>query len=313
MRKLMKFFIAIMSTVAIIAGIYTFVPPFMSHDVVKSLAAKEVSQKFTPRYDNVQYVHQRTPSDPTAVYGNLEDVLRRGELVVCALKRDYNQFFQMKVGDGYIGEDVKLASELGKALGVRVVYKMAYESNDDVVDAIYRGEGDVGLAKLSYTHERARKVTCSIPYVTSRKMIMLSRVATIDQKNNTLEKVLNNENAKIAVMKNTSYESFARNLFPDAQICAEDKWEDGAIAKLEKGEVMAVVRDELRIKTLINAKPNILLNFMPVILEGEGDSISAIVVNREHSLISYINNFLKNEYKVLNVKEILDIYRDYIK
>jgi len=52
---------------------------------------------------------------------------------------------------------------------------------------------------------------------------------------------------------------------------------------------------------------------MPVILEGEGDSISAIVVNKEHSLISYINNFLKNEYKVLNVKEILDIYRDYIK
>lgn len=312
LKGLIRFLIAFMSAVAVSVGVYTFLPAFSNRQVDDVRQVKH-ENKVISTFDSIQYVHKNIPADPNAKYGNLEDVLRRGELVVCALKRDYNQFFQMKVGNSYIGEDVKLASALGEALGVKVIYKMVYESNDDVVDAVYNGEGDIGLAKLSYTSKRARKVAFSVPYVSSRKMLLLNRMATADDENNTLDEVLNNKSARIAVMRGTSYENFAKSLFPKAQIQLELDWENGVIPKLERGEVIAAVRDELRIKTLINLRPQILLNFMPVIIEGEGDSISAIVANKEYSLISYVDKFLKNEYKVLNVKEILDTYREYIK
>ena len=266
-----------------------------------------------PRYDNVTFVHADMPITTNVAYGNLADIVKRGELVVCALKRDYNQFFQMKVKDGYIGEDIRFASELGKALGVKVVYKMLYETYDDVVDAIHNGEGDVGIAKISYTQERARKVAYSEPYLISRKVILINRVATAGKESNTLDKVLNTPSARIAVMENTCYESFAEMLFPKAQILHESEWENGAIKKLREGTVIAVIRDELRIKTLISAQPNLLINFMPLILKGESDSISAITNIKGHSLISYINKFIENDYKVLTGKEVLDTYKDYVK
>lgn len=260
-------------------------------------------------YKNVNYQVYPSKIQEKYSFGNLFDILKRKELVVYALKRDYNQFFQMKVDGGYIGEDVRLASELGKFLGVKVTYKMIYNSNDDVVDAVNRGEGDIGLAKLSYTPERSRKVLYSAPYVNSRKMVLIDRIAAADSVNNTLLKVLNNKKSIIGVIKGTSYESFARTLFPKAQISAEEKWEEGAVAKLEKGELVAVLRDELRIKTLMTTNPKLLLNFMPVILKGEEDSMAAITNLNGYALIMFINKFIENEYKATSVNEIIDYYR----
>ena len=262
--------------------------------------------------DNIEFVHNDIPIDEKAKYGNLQDILRRGELVVCALDRDYNEFFQMKVNDKYIGEDIRFATELGKALGIKVIYKMLYKSQNDIVNAIANGKGDIGIAKLSYTIERARKATYSNPYVNSRKMLMVNRLATVD-KQDSLNEILNNPTAKIAVMKNTSYESFAKHLFKNTKILSETDWESGAIKKLISGEVTAIMRDELRIKQKIMSNPKLLINFLPIILKNTSDSISAISNINEQSLIQFVNKFLENEYKKLSIQEIIDTYKDYIR
>ena len=287
----------------------------------KKLASKSSKQKLPQQnsqipilhYKNVEFIHKNIPINKENVCGNLADILKRGEIIICALKLRNNNFFQMQIKDGYIGEDVRFATELGEALGVKVIYKMVYDTNEDVVNAIHNGEGDVGLAKLSYTPERARKVAYSDPYVISRKVILLNRTSTIGSDNKTLDKILNHPETKIAVMKNTSHESFMKSMFPNALIIVEDEWENGCIQKLTNGEVMAVSRDELRINTLINEHPTILLSFMPLVLKETIDSISAITSTKENSLVSYINKFLENDYKVLTSKEVLNIYKDYIK
>ena len=262
--------------------------------------------------DNIEFVHKDIQVYEHAKYGNLQDILRRGELVVCALERDYNEFFQMKVNDGYVGEDIRFATALGKALGIKVVYKMLYKNQNDIVDAIANGKGDIGIAKISYTIQRSRKVSYSNPYVNSRKMIMVNRLATA-VKQNSLNRILNNPNTKIAVMKNTSYESFAKYLFKNSKILSETDWENGAIKKLISGKVTAIMRDELRIKPMIMRNPKILINFLPIILKNTSDSISAISNISEQSLIQFVNKFLENEYKKLSISEIIDIYKGYIR
>lgn len=306
-----KLFLFLFFIIAIV-GFNYFYQSISKLDVLSLEKKTTENQLFYP-YKNINYQFRNDTLGNLKQYGNLEDILRRRELVVCALKRDYNQFFQMGIKNGYIGEDVRLASELGVALGVKVIYKMIYESNDDVVDAVSRGEGDIGLAKLSYTPERARKVLYSSPYFISRKVVLINRVVTINTANDSLEKILNNQNSKISVMKDTSYESFAKFLFPKAQILPETDWENGAIAKLEKGGAIAVVRDELRVKTLLGDKPSLFLNFMPVILKGEKDSMAVVANMKASALVSFINKFLDLNYKQLTVSDLIKKYEGYIK
>ena len=329
--RLAKVFVIAVSIVAVTVVAYTVgirtigmctndvcneASPFWQTSANRSSAQNASSRTLQfqiPRYKNIQFVHEKTLLKRNPTCGNLADILTRGEIVICALKKPYNQFFQMKTKNGYIGEDIRLATELGRALGVKVIYKMAYDTNEDVVNAIHNGEGDIGLAKLSYTMERARKVAYSRPYAVVKKVVLLNRITMIDKDKQTLNKILNNLNAKIAVMQNTSYITFAKDLFPNAQIYGETEWENGAVKKLVKGEVVALIRDELQIKSLMKEQPELLLNFIPITLKDQYDSISAITNLKAHSLISYIDKFLENEYKVRTVKEILHIYKDYLK
>lgn len=275
--------------------------------------AKKNITTTSPQYKNINFTRNNIPVEPNAICGNLDDIMKRKKLIVCALKTEKDPIFQIKVNDQYVGESIRFASALGKALGVQVVYKMSYQSYNDVVDAIYNGEGDIGIAELSYTPGRARKVAYSSPYIISRKVVLVDRAAMMNEDRNTLDKLLNNSEAKIAVMKNTSYENYAETLFPKAQILQETEWENGAIQKLKKGKVMAVIWDELRIKPLISAHPELLLKFLPIILKDGKDPISAITNTKEYSLNSFINKFLENDYKISTINEALSTYKNYIK
>ena len=289
LRKTMKFFTSLMAAFVIAFGFNIVsrnaVSPSFKDEFETTSSGKEKVQLPSFDYDNICFVHKNIQMLPNAKSGDLKDILKRGELVVCALEQDCNPFFQMKTKNKYIGEDIRLAIELGKALGVKVTYKMIYKTYDDVINAISKREGDIGIAKLSYTPERARRVAYSEPYVISRKMLILNRRAMVGERNDTLNELFNNPNAKIGVMKNTSYVSFTKSLFPNTQILEESEWENGAIDKLRNGKVVAVIRDELRVVPLINKYPHLLLNFMPLVLKGTNDPISAITNIEGHTLI----------------------------
>ena len=316
LRKAVKFF-AVSIAVLVFAICFKLTGksisfPFFKEKIEQTHSKKTDNKLSNFDYGNIQFVSKNIQMKPNAICSNVADIIKRGELVVCALNHQ-NKFFQMKTKNGYVGEDIRFASTLGKALGVNVLYKMIYQTYGDVVEAIHNGEGDVGIAELSYTPERARKVAYSESYVNSRQLILINRIATVNKDGNTLSKLLNTPEAKIAVMKNTSYENYAKMLFPRAQILSDSEWENGVVKKLLEGKVVAIIWDEARIKPLINANPDLLLRFLPIVLKGEKDPISAITSNKECSLHVFINKFLENEYKSLSVKEMLQLYEDCVK
>ena len=316
LRKTAKFFAVSVAILVFAIGFKltskNISSPFFKEQIEQTHSKKTDNKLSNFDYGNIRFVSKNIQMKPNTICSNVADIIRRGELVVCALNHQ-NKFFQIKTKNGYVGEDIRFASALGKALGVKVIYKMVYKTYGDVVEAIHNGEGDVGIAELSYTTERARKVVYSEPYVNSRQLILINRIATVNKDGETLSKLLNTPEAKIAVMKNTSYENYAKMLFPKAQILSESEWENGVVKELREGKVVAIIWDEARIKPLINAHPDLLLRFLPIVLKGEKDPISAITSNKECSLHVFINKFLENEYKSLSVKEMLQLYEDYVK
>ena len=329
--RLAKVFVIAVSIVAVTVGVYAIgirtigicandvcngVSPFwqpLRNKVSKQNSSSNNSQNPLLQYKNIEFVHKNLPMKSNAICGNLADILKRGELVVCALKKSFVAFCQMPTQDGYIGEDIRFAAALGNALGVKTVYKMVYDTYDEVVDAIYNGEGDVGVANLSYTPNRAQKVTFSSPYIIQSQMLLINRKAMMNKNARNLAEILNIPSAKIAILKNSSYEIFVKGIFPNAQILGNPSLENGSIKQLQQNEVVAVLDEDLPIGILLRSQPTLLLRFLPVILREHKDPISAITSTKEYSLNSFINKFLENEYKVLTVNEILNIYRDYVK
>ncbi|MDR1391232.1 MAG: transporter substrate-binding domain-containing protein [Holosporales bacterium] len=280
-------------------------------DVVDSSS----SEAFLTPYKDIFYQFEKPQpeEDIDKQFGSLEDIVKRRELVICAIKNENNPCFQMKVDGGYIGEDVRLAQGFGEMLGVKVSYRMIYDTYDDVVDAIKRGEGDIGIAKLSYTPERCRKVLYTLPYVISRKTVLINRLVAEKYNSENLVGILDNEDATIAVMENTCYGSFAKSLFPKSKIKLEKKWENGLILKLIEGKIIAAIRDELRVNLLLHSNPNLLLRILPLVLKDEHDSIAAVINMKGGALVSFINKYLSSNYKISTSAQLMEKYKEYIK
>ncbi|MDR2598578.1 MAG: transporter substrate-binding domain-containing protein, partial [Holosporales bacterium] len=140
-------------------------------------------------YDKINYERERPPpeADQNKRFGDVEDIVKRGELVVLARNIENTPIFLMKTKNGYVGEDVEFAKLLADGLGVRLTMRMIYNSCDEIVDAIANGEGDVGISKISYTDERSAKVLYTSPYVTSGLCALVNRLAIKQLKVSTLQ------------------------------------------------------------------------------------------------------------------------------
>ncbi|MDR3224619.1 MAG: transporter substrate-binding domain-containing protein [Holosporales bacterium] len=258
--------------------------------------------------------HYDPVSDYEKHFGDVQDIVERGELVVCAKIDDYNVLFQMKVNDKrYIGADIDFAKQIAAALGVRLSYRMIYKTYDDVVDAIARGDGDIGIAKLSYTSERSKKILYTSSYAKFKKMVLINRIFFEKARKNTLRQLLNNRDVAVGVVKGSSYESFSQTMFPNATVIAEENWNDDIIQYLVKGKIMATMRDEIRIKSLLKLHPDLLIKLMPIIISDENDSIAAIVNPNSSQFLHWLDKFIETEKKVDTADSILKKYEDYVK
>lgn len=265
--------------------------------------------------DRFQIVHKYDPyADYGKVFGKLSDIIARGELVVCAKKDDKNLLFQMKTSDGeYVGKDIDFAKQIAATLGVKVSYRMLYKTYDDVVDAIANGEGDVGIAKLSYTPDRSRKVLYSSPYVISRKTLLINRVLFESAGNKTLAEILDKENSIIGVTKDTCYEAFVTKMFPKANLLLESDWEGKIMKLLKDGKIIATMRDEVRVKLLLKSDPQLLVKLMPIIVDQETDSMAVVVSFDSEELLMWINKFINvDEQNVDTVDQLIERYEEYI-
>jgi polar amino acid transport system substrate-binding protein len=275
------------------------------------------AQKEIVNYLDDSKVHLETDYNPYIdygkIFGRIADIVARGELVVCAKQDDHNQLFQMKTENGkYIGKDIDFAKQIAATLGVQLSYRMIYKTYDDVVDAVFNKEGDMGIAKISYTPERSRKVSYSAPYVISRKTLLINRIAFEKARQGNIQAMLNKKGATIGVTQDTCYEAFVKKMFPKSTMLLDPNWEERIIKPLEAGKITATMRDEVRVKLLLKSQPSLLVKLIPVIVEHETDSM-AVVVNTEcQELLLWLNKFIEVEQNADSVDTLIDRYWEYI-
>ena len=241
---------------------------------------------------------------------SVEDILSRGELVVCSIKNEVSEIFRNKDKNGnFFGKDIYFAKKMAECLGVKLKIKMFYNTYDDVVDAIQKGEGDVGISHLSYTAKRSLKVLFSEPYVLLNSLMLINQRIVSKATKSSLYAILNNKNSIIACPAGTSFKEFAKKLFPEAQIqgfYVNNLPYERAIRELKFD---AFTFDELETKCTLRDNRDLSLLVLPVILKGYTDNISAIVNFKSAEFLLWINEFIKRIEKPENANSLMEKFK----
>ena len=178
-----------------------------------------------------------------------------------------------------VGVDIDIAREIAKELGKELVIKdVAFDS---IINEVKTGKADFGAAGISYSDERAKQVSFSINYSTSKQVVIV-------KKDSYIKKVDDIYNKKISVQLGSVADSYVTKQYDKATIVRQKKYL-AAIQDLKDNKVDCVVMDELPAKEILNNNNNEL-----IILEGEltHDSYGMIVNKDNKELLDSINKVL---------------------
>lgn len=218
-------------------------------------------------------------------------IVARGTLVVAMRAEDTPPFFYQR--DGQLqGVEVEMARALARELGVALRVDRSPTSFNAVVDAVARGQADLGLSKLSRTLARARVVRFSDPYLSLRHALLLHRESLARlARGRPVPQVLRSFDGSIGVIAKSSFADFARRHFPRATVREFGTWE-AVVAAVRQGQVMAAYRDEFEIKRVLRADPGAALVLRTVTLEDLEDTLAMAVHPADVHWLAFVNQFL---------------------
>ncbi len=146
--------------------------------------------------------------------------------------------FSMKTNGGaIIGYEVDLANMLAEGMGVKVkIVEMPFAS---LLDALENGKVDVVMSNMTITTARNLKVAFKGPYMISGKSI-LTKTPTL--KTVTSPEEINNSYVKIATLKGSTSELYAKKNTPQAVLTLVDNYDQG-IEMIRNGTVDLLLAD----------------------------------------------------------------------
>jgi polar amino acid transport system substrate-binding protein len=151
-----------------------------------------------------------------------------------AMSPGYPPFCFYNAKHQLIGFDVDVAREVGKRLGVEV--RLVDVDWQNIINGLNSGECDAILGSMAITEERMKMVDFSVPYYYSRSHVVILKDSKIKDLSDIAART-------VGVMGGSTFENDARKL--KIKNIRLYKTNDQAIAALRKGEIEAVITDEI--------------------------------------------------------------------
>ncbi len=160
--------------------------------------------------------------------------------------------FELPDGKTICGIDIAIAVFLAKLLHVELELKREYTTYRAVVDAVAKGEADVGISNLSVTFDRLQTVRFSQPYANFSFCLLLNRQAVIQKKitlnakssDDDFDRHFNKPDVLIGVMEWTASQEQLPVIFPKARAVPFKTGEE-LIAALRAQKIDGILDDNL--------------------------------------------------------------------
>lgn len=239
---------------------------------------------------------------------DIERIIERGKIIVAMLDEDNPPFFMHDAQGNFCGLDVDLANDIAKKLGVRVEFNRKARTFDEIVELVFTKEADVAISYLSKTLERAKKVIFTDAYVTLYQTLVVNRLKAAQRKwGNNPMKFLNDKTITISTLKESSYITFAKELFPLATIVPYDNIEL-AFDDAKNGKVQAAFFDNIFTKGWHNSHPDAALYVQTIICRDKEDPIAMAVHWEDIHLYEWLNQYLRAVIKDGTVDKLINKY-----
>ena len=212
------------------------------------------------------------------------------------------------------GNDVELVRNFAKNLGVDIIFDQSSKSFNDTVFRAGSGDFDLAIGKLSTNYTRMQNAHPHI-YMNFRQSLLanrsfLSNFSNIPKEN--LGSQILKSNIKVGFIANSSYETAAYQLMPNAFKKGFSSWDECKKALL-KGEVDAIYRDATEIKKFVYKDPNLSIKFVPVLFDDIKDTISIYLSTEANTAMSDVLDFYLAEEEIKTDTQILNDFADYYK
>ncbi len=239
----------------------------------------------------------------------IEQIKSRGKLTIAMVNKDNPPFFSANPAGKLTGIDVDLGMAIGESLGVSVEFLRNTKTFDEVVESVYQGGADLAISKLARSLPRAQKVLFSKPYLNFRQALLVNRLALakLQSKGLNTDQVVKDFQGKIGVYAGSAYVQYARQTFPQASIVEFEQWKS-AIDAVVNGDVTALFRDELEVRSIVLTQPELAIKLRTIVLTDTSDTKGIVASAGHHFLVDYTNLFLDTQYKQRDTNQLLDAY-----
>lgn len=251
------------------------------------------------------------------LHTEIQDIVNRGYLIVAMFKEDVPPFFMKDQHGNLVGLDVEIVRKIADSLGVDIKFHRESGTFDQVVDMVAQGKADIGISKLSYTTARSMRVLLSDPYIVLKKTLLMNRVLYARLKGtisaNTLEELFKSKEGTICALKGSSYEYYAKEIFPQSTVIPLKSWANEIIPAVLEGKILAAFRDDFESKKFFLLNPKANLAVKAIIIKDQTDPIHMAIQPSKYFFQQWVNKFIEREYGNVTVEWLMDKYGEHFR
>ena len=213
-----------------------------------------------------------SPLDANAANDFVRAIQERGYLKVGL--PPYNTppaYYLEENSDELQGYDVDFARALASKLGVDIQFDRSSTSFNNLVERVGNGDFDIAIGKLGLTYNRLfdafpiQYLSFRHAFLANREFVASLGVAPDDPK---FGERLKNSTIRIGSIKNSTWETEAKDNFPNATFVGFKNWPAAIKALFEEDSVIdAVYRDTTEIKPIVYAQPDLSLDYVPILFD----------------------------------------------
>lgn len=231
-----------------------------------------------------------------AISHDMQRIKDSGKLVVAMYFEDVPPFAMHDKSGEFIGIDVDIARDIGKKLGVEVIFNRESKTYDEIVQYVFEKKADIAISSLSDTLPRAKLVRFSKPYWSVKQAMLINRMKLSTYKNHPdfkkINYLLNQKGIRIGVIEGSAYVDFAKKDFPEAEIVLYKKPADG-INATKTNKIMAFLYDETEVMNWVKKYPEDSLFLRPHLLQESDDTLAIAVQWRDEQLLHWLNLYIE--------------------
>lgn len=245
-------------------------------------------------------------------FQGINKIIEKGELTVSFTPNDTAIFTIVDKNNNLTGIDVDIAKLIAKELGVKLKITKTASDWNSVIDEVNSQKADIGISYLSITSDRSKKVLFSNPYVQNRQVLLFNNLSLEYQRAKGREVIFDmfqkDDGMHLATFTGSSYESFAKELFPDIKLSTFDSTQE-LISNLLDRKIDAILVDEIELYALFQKNPGLKIKLSEVVLKDNLDAIAIAIDPENIDLLFFINNILKSKQINYTVRSAYETYK----